>query len=146
MLEGERGVLRKEFDKLLEWIADEPVPDIVNLPNSLLISLAAPLARALKRPIVCTLQGEDLFLDGLVEPYRTRAIDLIRRQVVDVDAFLSVSEYYVPVMSDMLAIPRERMAVVPLGISMEGYARREEGGARRVVRLRSCYDHRLVTW
>src|SRR5882672_5508556 len=33
MLEGERGVLRKEFDKLLEWLADEPPPDLVNLPN-----------------------------------------------------------------------------------------------------------------
>ena len=78
MLEGDRGVLRKEFDKLLEWIADEPVPDVINLPNSLLIGLAGPLRRALKRPICCTLQGEDLFLDGLVEPYRSRAIDLIR--------------------------------------------------------------------
>ena len=28
MLEGDRGVLRKEFDKLLEWMADEPVPDV----------------------------------------------------------------------------------------------------------------------
>jgi glycosyltransferase involved in cell wall biosynthesis len=127
MLEGDRGVLKREFDKLLEWIAAEPVPDLVNLPNTLLIGLAAPLRRALKRPIVCTLQGEDLFLDGLVEPYRSRAIDLIRRQVADVDAFLSVSEYYVPVMSEMLAIPRERISVVPLGISMEGYAKREEG-------------------
>src|SRR5207245_8877666 len=43
MLEGDRGVLRKEFDKLLEWLADEPVPDVVNLPNSMLISLASPL-------------------------------------------------------------------------------------------------------
>src|SRR5437867_432429 len=67
MLEGDRGVLRKEFAKLLEWVADEPVPDVVNLPNSLLISLAGPLREALKRPIVCTLQGEDLFLGGLVE-------------------------------------------------------------------------------
>ena len=72
MLEGDRGVLRKEFDKLLEWIADEPTPDVVNLPNSLLIGLAAPLKRALQRPVCCTLQGEDLFLDGLVEPYRSR--------------------------------------------------------------------------
>src|SRR6187200_1945239 len=39
MLEGDRGVLRKEFDKLLDWIADEPVPDVINLPNSLLIGL-----------------------------------------------------------------------------------------------------------
>jgi glycosyltransferase involved in cell wall biosynthesis len=128
MLEGDRGVLRKEFDKLLEWIADEPTPDVINLPNSLLIGLAAPLRKALKRPICCTLQGEDLFLNGLVEPYRTRAIDLIRRQVPDVDRFLSVSDYYVPIMSDMIGIPPERISVVPLGINLSGYERKARHG------------------
>src|SRR5437667_2953299 len=117
MLEGDRGVLRKEFDKLLEWLADEPVPDVVNLPNSLLIGLARPLAEALKRPICCTLQGEDLFLDGLIEPYRGKAIELIRRQVDDVDRFLPVSDYYVPTMSRLLGISADRMSVVPLGIN-----------------------------
>src|SRR5262245_4818130 len=39
MLEGERGVLKKEFDKLRDWLADEPVPDVVDISNSLLISL-----------------------------------------------------------------------------------------------------------
>jgi glycosyltransferase involved in cell wall biosynthesis len=124
MLEGDQGVLRKEFDKLLEWIADEPVPDVINLPNSLLIGLAAPLRRALKRPICCTLQGEDLFLNGLVEPYRRRAIDLIQKQVADVDHFVSVSDYYVPMMSKMLAIPPAKVSVVPLGINLTGYERR----------------------
>src|SRR5262249_8789112 len=117
MLRGERGVLRKEFDKLLACLADEPVPDIVNLPNSLLIALAAPLKRALKRPICCTLQGEDLFLDNLIEPYRTQALDLIAAQVRDVDVFLSVCDAYVPTMAKMLRIPKERIAVVPLGIA-----------------------------
>ncbi len=124
MLEGDKGVLRKEFDKLLDWIADEPVPDVINLPNSLLIGLAAPLRRALKRPICCTLQGEDLFLNGLVEPYRSRAIALIQGQVGDVDHFLSVSDYYVPMMSKMLAIPAGKVSVVPLGINLAGYERR----------------------
>src|SRR2546423_977113 len=124
MLEGERGVLRKEFEKLLEWVAAEPLPDIVNLPNSLLISLARPLRDALNRPVCCTLQGEDLFLDGLVEPYRQQAIDAIRRQVPDVDRFLAVSEYYAPVMTGLLRIPPERMTVVPLGINLAGYERR----------------------
>jgi glycosyltransferase involved in cell wall biosynthesis len=128
MLEGDRGVLRKEFDKLLEWIADEPTPDVINLPNSLLIGLAAPLRKALKRPICCTLQGEDLFLNGLVEPYRTKAIDLIRRQVPDVDRFLSVSDYYVPIMSNMIGIPPERISVVPLGINLSGYERKARHG------------------
>ena len=128
MLEGDQGVLRKEFDKLLEWIADEPIPDVINLPNSLLIGLAAPLRRALQRPICCTLQGEDLFLNGLTEPYRTRAIELIKKQIADVDVFLSVSDYYVPLMSKMLGIPHERIAVVPLGINLDGYERRQRSG------------------
>jgi glycosyltransferase involved in cell wall biosynthesis len=128
MLEGDQGVLRKEFDKLLEWIADEPIPDVINLPNSLLIGLAAPLKRALKRPICCTLQGEDLFLNGLTEPYRTRAIELIKKQVPDVDVFLSVSDYYVPVMSRMIGIPRDRITVVPLGINLAGYEPRQRRG------------------
>ncbi len=95
MLEGPRGVLRKEFDKLLDWVAGEAVPDVVNLPNSMLIGLARPLADALKRPVCCTLQGEDLFLGGLLEPYaRERAFELIRRQVPDVDRFIAVSDYF----------------------------------------------------
>jgi len=125
MLEGDRCVLKREFDKLLDWLADEPVPEVVNLPNSLLIGLAAPLRKALGRPICCTLQGEDLFLDGLVEPYRTRTIELIQRQVRDVDMFIAVSRYYVPTMASMLGIPTDRIAVVPLGINLAGYARRE---------------------
>ncbi len=65
MLQGTRGVLQREFDKLLEWTRDEPPPDVINLPNSLLIAMAAPLRAAFGRPVCCTLQGEELFLDGL---------------------------------------------------------------------------------
>jgi glycosyltransferase involved in cell wall biosynthesis len=121
MLEGRNGVLRKEFEKLLDWLAGEPAPDVINLPNSLLISLAAPLREAVGRPICCTLQGEDLFLDGLIEPYRQRALDLIRRQVADVECFIAVSDYYVPVMSRLLQIPSDRIAMAPLGINLTGY-------------------------
>jgi glycosyltransferase involved in cell wall biosynthesis len=133
MLQGDRGVLRKEFDKLIDWIADEPVPDVINLPNSLLIGLARPLREAFDRPICCTLQGEDLFLEGLIEPYRQQAIDLIRQQVSDVDCFLSVSDYYAPVMSGLLQIPAARMAVVPLGINLAGYDR--PGASDEVFRV-----------
>jgi glycosyltransferase involved in cell wall biosynthesis len=135
MLEGTHGVLRKEFDKLFDWLKDESPPDIVNLPNSLLIGLAKPLRQALNCPVCCTLQGEDLFLDGLTEPYRQRAVDLIQQQVPDVDGFLAVSEYYVPAMSRLLKIPPHRMDVVPLGINLAGYERRpktEQDGVFRV--------------
>jgi len=124
MLQGESGVLRKEFDKLVDWTKDEPVPDVVNLPNSLLISMAAPLKRALGRPVVVTLQGEELFIDSLVQPYREQALALIRRQIRDVDGFIAVSEYCARHMSSFLDIPSERLSVVPLGIAMDGYSRK----------------------
>jgi glycosyltransferase involved in cell wall biosynthesis len=125
MLEGPSGVLRKEFDKLLDWIGDEPLPDVINLPNSMLIGLARPLAKALGRPICCTLQGEELFLSGLPGPYRTRSLDLIRRQVKDVDLFIAVSEYCATFMADHLKISDERIAVVPLGVNVLNYQRRQ---------------------
>jgi len=125
MLQGERGVLRKEFDKLVDWTKDELVPDVVNLPNSLLISMAAPLKRALGRPVCITLQGEELFIDSLVPPYREQALALIRRQVSDVDHFIAVSEYCARYMASFLEIPSERVSVVPLGIAMDGYSLRD---------------------
>jgi glycosyltransferase involved in cell wall biosynthesis len=121
MLKGEHGYQKKEFAKLVDWLQHEPPPDIVNLPNSLVISMAGPIRRTLKRPVVVTMQGEDLFLDGLLEPFRTRSIDLIREQVRDVDLFIAVSEFYVERMHGLLGVPREKIAVVPLGINTEGY-------------------------
>src|SRR6186713_1191691 len=48
----------------------DPKFDVINLPYALLLGLAEPLKRGLGAPICCTLQGEDLFLDGLGEPHR----------------------------------------------------------------------------
>jgi glycosyltransferase involved in cell wall biosynthesis len=121
MLTGENGLLKKEFGKLLDWVASQPLPDVINLPNSLLISLAGPLRRKFQRPICCTLQGEEFFLDGLEPAYRQQALDLIRSQVQDVDRFIAVSDFCARFMSDLLHIPPEKMAVVPLGISLEGF-------------------------
>ena len=124
MLQGRQGVLRREFDKLVEWARTEPLPDIVNLPNSLLIAMAAPLREALGRPVVCTLQGEELFINGLAAPYRERALALIRAQVPHVDRFVAVSDYCAEFMRPFLGITASRIEVVPLGIRMDGYERR----------------------
>ena len=125
VLKGEHGFQSKEIEKLIDWLKNEPPLDIVNLPYALLISLAKPLKEALNVPIVCTLQGEDLFLDGLTEPYREEALKLIRSQLPNVDAFLSVSDYYAEFMPWYLGIPREKIRVVPLGINPHGFELRE---------------------
>jgi len=116
MLDGRDGVLRKEFDKLIEWVRAEPRPDVVTITNSMLIGLARPLAEALKAPVCCTLQGEALFLEGLVEPYKSRALERIWAQVAHVDRFVAISDFEARYMREYLRIPGDRIAVVPLGI------------------------------
>jgi glycosyltransferase involved in cell wall biosynthesis len=93
----------------------------VTLPNSLLIGLAAPIREALDRPVCCTLQGEDLFLSQLPEPYRTRALELIRTNIEHVDGFAAVSTYYAGFMCRHLGIPENKMHVIPLGVNLKGY-------------------------
>jgi glycosyltransferase involved in cell wall biosynthesis len=120
MLEGEAGFQRKEHQKLSRWLREQPPFDLATLPNSLLLGLAPTLKGAHWRPVACTLQGEDLFLEGLHEPYREKAKALIRRQADAVDGFVAVSAYYAGFMAGALGLPREKIHVVPLGVTFEG--------------------------
>lgn len=124
MLKGADGFQRKEVDKMVRYLKHEPRFDAVNLPFALLIGLAKPLKDALGCPIVCTLQGEDLFLDQLHEPWKTEARELIRRAVPHVDHFIAVSDYYAKFMVQYIGIPKDRISVVPLGISLGGHQAR----------------------
>ena len=130
MLKGEDGFQRKEISKLLDWLKSEDQPDIVSLPYTLLIGLAKPIKDATGKPICCTLQGEDLFLDGLEEPYRSQSQTLIRSQLDYVDTFISVSEYYAKFMPRYLGIGPHKIRVVPLGINLEGYSKRPRDDSR----------------
>ncbi|MGI9106828.1 MAG: glycosyltransferase family 4 protein [Pyrinomonadaceae bacterium] len=131
MLKGEAGLQRKEFEKMRHWLREQETPDVVTLPNSLLLGLARPIKQTLKRPVVCTLQGEDLFLAGLDENYRRASLELIRAGVAHVDAFIAVSESYAEFMCDHLQIPASKMRVVPLGINLADYQAKTPEAARR---------------
>ena len=83
MLRGEGG-LSAQGDREAHGLARAGArPDVIGLPNSLLIGLAGPLARATRRPVCVTLQGEDLFLEGLdrAVPHRRSADPRARRSV-----------------------------------------------------------------
>lgn len=121
MLKGADGYQRKEVDKLVRFLKHESTFDVVNLPFALLIGLARPIKDALGCPVVCTLQGEDLFLDQLHEPWKAQARELIRQAVPHVDQFIAVSEYYAKFMVQYFGIPQERITVVPIGINVEGH-------------------------
>lgn len=124
ILKGEHGNQRKEISKLTDWLKTDPfdgAPDVVDMQNSMLIGLAKPVKEATGSPICCTLQGEDLFLDGMREPYHSQALKLIQEHARYVDAFIAVSDYYADFMAGYLKIPRSKIHVVPLGINLKEY-------------------------
>ncbi len=133
MLEGTHGHQRKEFDKLVHWLRDQPRPDVIDISNSMLIGIAEPLKQALGRPVNCTLQGENIFLSHLPEPYRSRAVALIREQVAHVDSFVAVSDYYAGCMSRYLEIPGAKMHVVPLGVDVDRFRPGDRASAGAVT-------------
>jgi glycosyltransferase involved in cell wall biosynthesis len=128
MLHGPDGFQRKEIDKLVRYLADDLRPDVVSLPNSLLIGLAPAVKAGLPGvPVCCTFQGEELFLDSLGEPYRAKSLELIRAQAAHVDAFVAVSRFGADQMAGYLGLDRSRIEVVPLAITLDGHAKREGG-------------------
>lgn len=110
MLRGES----REIDRLLAWLHTQPEPDVVCLSNSLL----SGLARHFRAPVVCTLQGEDGFLDGLPEPYQQQAWDLLAQRCTGIKHFIPVSQYFGERMRDRLGLPAARMSVVHPGIAV----------------------------
>jgi glycosyltransferase involved in cell wall biosynthesis len=128
-LKGEQGFQAKEIRKLEHWLAQQSEGfDLTMLPNALLIGLAPAIKRATGKPVGVTLQGEDLFVEGLQEPWRAESLELMRQQVGAVDGFVAVSHYYARFMADWLGIPGERIHTVPLGISLAGHGPVERSG------------------
>ncbi len=125
MLAGEHGRQRKEIRKLVRWLDREARPSVVHLSNAMLLGMAREI-RKLGIPVVCSLSGEDIFLEKLVEPYYTRARDLLRERVADADALVALNNYYADAMADYLAVPRSRISVVPHGLNLAGHGTRRD--------------------
>jgi glycosyltransferase involved in cell wall biosynthesis len=129
-LRGDEGFQRKELERLARWLADEYRPDVINLPNSMFVGAARMLGRLTRAPVVCSLTGEDLFLDELKEPWRARALATLKSRSGDVDRFIATSAYYADHMAAVLDVDRTKIDVVPLGLDSTGFpdlAPRREG-------------------
>lgn len=122
ILQGEQGFQAKELEKLIAWLRDDLRPDVVHLTNSMFAGFARNLRKELGVPVVCSLQGEDLFLDQLTEPWRSRVRELLCERARDVDAFVVNSAWYADLMAEYLGgIDRKRIFVIPLGLRLDGH-------------------------
>jgi glycosyltransferase involved in cell wall biosynthesis len=120
VLRGENGPQGAELERLIDTLR-ELRPDVVNLANLLFIGQARRIHEALGVPVICTLSGEDLFIDQLPPRWRDEAIGEIRRRATDVHAYISVTNYFAARAVDYFGLPAERMHVVPLGVSPEHF-------------------------
>jgi glycosyltransferase involved in cell wall biosynthesis len=120
MLRGEEGRQARELDDLVRWLRLEK-PQVVCLSNALLAGLARRIRAEARAPVICSLQGEDFFLDALPEPHRQAAWQVAAERAADIDLFVAPSAYFARLMGERLKIPPERMKVLPNGINLVGY-------------------------
>jgi glycosyltransferase involved in cell wall biosynthesis len=116
LLKGALGPQRTEIEELIRYLCDELRPDVILFSNALLSGVVPELRRQFSGQLCCLLQGDDIFLNGLSEPWRTRAISLVSQNAVHFDAFLTHSQFYADFMQQYLALPAERFRTIPLAI------------------------------
>ncbi len=121
VLKAEAGHQHKELEVLVDWLANEYKPDIVHLNHSMLLGFARLIKARLHVPVVCGVQGEDLFLEELIEPYKSQARQLLKERANDVDLVLATSRYYADFMAEYLGTDRKKVEIVRLGIKLDGH-------------------------
>jgi glycosyltransferase involved in cell wall biosynthesis len=145
MLQGAGGFQRKEVRKLCRWLADEVRPDLVILSNMLIAGAAPTLKEMLPAPLLVTLQGDDIFLDDLPEPYKKQAFAEIRRLAGSVDGYLVHSRFYADHMAEYFGIDREAIHLVPLGIDTHDFGDGDAAGDVPAVGSNPDTNHRPPT-
>jgi len=121
MLRGEAGHQARELDELIAWLKTQPTPEVICLSNALLLGLARRLKRELGAPVVCMLQGEDIFLDALPETHRAVCWETLAERAAEVDLLAAPSRYFGNLMSQRLGLGPGRVRVIYHGINLMGY-------------------------
>ncbi len=120
-LQGKDGRQWGEWQKLVAWLKTQPKPDVISLSNSLITGLAAAIKEEIGCKVVCSLQGEDSFIDTLPEPYKQQCWDALAANARHIDAFISPSRFYADLMSKRLGVS-DKMHVVPNGMDLHSFA------------------------
>ncbi len=117
MLDLEQSAFSKETNKLLDWLEQDP-PELVVLSNALLVGFTRILKERLGCKVVTTFQGEDSFLDGLPEPYKSDCWSEMRARLTHSDLLIAPSRYYADFIRTRLGDPDLDIAVMPNGVTV----------------------------
>ncbi|MEM7014879.1 MAG: glycosyltransferase family 4 protein [Verrucomicrobiota bacterium] len=115
------GPQRKGWRHLLDSLKRGPAPDVASISLGLLSGLAKGIKEEIGCRIVVSLQGEDVFLDHLPDPWREEAWRRFAATAEFVDQFIAPSTYYADRMSERLGVNGDKMAVVPNGAGDDAF-------------------------
>lgn len=121
MLAGESGPQREQVEELVKFIGEELRPDIVVFSNALLAGAVRRIKQLFTGPVLCVLQGDDIFLDSLPNSHREPVLHALQDRVRDFDGFITHSRYYAEHMAAELSVPLDRIHQLPLGIDLTGH-------------------------
>ena len=121
MLSGEKGPQHREIEELARFVGKSLQPDVVIFSNALLSGAVHRLRERYDGPVYCTLQGDDVFLDGLPESHRERAIAAVSDRAREFDGYFVHSRFYLEYMAKYLSLPLENFRQIPLGIDLAGH-------------------------
>ena len=125
MLKGMDGNQRKEVRRICDWL-ELNRPDLMVFSNILIGGCIEEIKQRLGLPIVVTLQGDDVFLDSLQEPWRQQTLDRIAEIGEHVDLFLVHSHFYRNYISDYLGLDKAKFRVTPLGLELDDFQKFRE--------------------
>jgi len=121
MLLGEEGAQKEELDHMVNWIAEHCNPDVIHLSNALLLGLARKLKEKVGVPVVCSLQDEDVWVDAMHPSFQKKIWTLMHERAKEVDAFVSVSDFFAEKMIRSMELPVEKVQTIHLGVDAEDY-------------------------
>ncbi|HET9571757.1 MAG TPA: glycosyltransferase family 4 protein [Bacteroidales bacterium] len=121
MLLGEHGAQREELEKMVDWLQNHYKADVIHLSNALLLGLTHLLKERLNIPVVCSLQDEDVWVDGMDETFKEKTWNLLKEKATEVDRFISVSHYFTSFMKGRLNLPDEKITTLHLGVDPADY-------------------------
>ena len=120
MIEGDNAFRKHEVDRLVRYLSRDGKPDIIHLSNALILGLARQLKQRMDVKVVCSLLNEDDWIDDMAEPYQGNAWNMIAREAVYVDTFITPSSYSRELFKRKTGLKGENVVIVPLGFDPEG--------------------------
>ena len=116
VLRGSAGPQKAEIKELIDFLCDDLRPDVVLFSNALLSGIVPELKTRFPGRIACLLQGDDIFLDALTEPWKSQARELVSQYAASFDRLFAHSRYYAEFMAGYLNLPTSRFRTIPLTI------------------------------